>query len=277
MIVEKFLENLAIVVSSPYSFVAYIALIGAWSYVHAAQNRIKKITKVIKDLPEHERAKVLLKEYNTVPSRGINAKQWLRSRSQILKFSAYIAALVTIFAIVTVALNNSNSSSSEASPIPPLINAKNITGEAQNGLVVKRILEGQSKDPASRVYNIYLANNSEEQLLLSRIETKWQYEPGFTAIPTIGSVLEPVAKYIVELPIDVLDDSTHYKKDDVYPVVFISSRDEERSSLATLRLQVHYNLKQKRHPSSDWNIVFSIDLIDDNEGRTSIFSNYRWN
>ena len=104
MNITELLAHLREVASSPYAFVAYVAVVAAWAYVATAQYRLRTISKIIGNLPEGERAKILLKEYNTLPRSGLTAEQWIRSRRQMLFFLAFLALLVctTILIVITV-------------------------------------------------------------------------------------------------------------------------------------------------------------------------------
>lgn len=278
-----FLKIVSESISSPYAVTACVILVATWAYVSSAQIRIKKVTRAIRHIPEEQRKEILLQEYKTVPSDGISAAQWLRSRRQMMFFFAYVATLASLLTVLLFFLNidsttpNQNISkiSQLAPPIKQIPIVEPYDGD-NSGLKVIKILEGASKDEASRIFDIYLSNNAAEKVILSKFYSTWRYYPGSLAISEGGAILEPLAEYIVELPIDVLDDSRHSKEDIIYPVVVMEPVEKEEPSLVTLRLQVHYSLKQKRHPSLDWNILFSMSLLDEKGESASIFSNQSW-
>jgi hypothetical protein len=99
-----FLAHLKDVASSPLALVAYVVLVGAWTYVVSARQRLGHVRKLINSLPEADRAGIIAKEYNTTPRAGLSAAQWLRSRQHVLLFIGFLSTLfaVTLIAILAV-------------------------------------------------------------------------------------------------------------------------------------------------------------------------------
>lgn len=104
MEMTEFLKHLQDVASSPYAFFGYISVIAAWVYVATAQHRLNTISKIIKDLPERDRARVISKEYNTVPRSGLSPEQWIRSRLHTLYFLAFFALIICVTILVVIAI-----------------------------------------------------------------------------------------------------------------------------------------------------------------------------
>lgn len=99
-----FFSSLKTAGTSPYAFAAYIALICAWVYVVVAQYRLKRISKIIAEVPAEQRAALLAKEYHVLPRSGLSADQWIRSRKHTLFFFAFLSILVAIVVVVVIAL-----------------------------------------------------------------------------------------------------------------------------------------------------------------------------
>jgi hypothetical protein len=104
MEITQFMSHLKDVASSPYALIGYIVVIVAWVYVVTAQGRLRNISKIISELPEEDRSKILLREYNTSPRKGLTAEQWIRSRQHTLLFLVFLAIILcgTILVIVTI-------------------------------------------------------------------------------------------------------------------------------------------------------------------------------
>jgi hypothetical protein len=139
-------------------------------------------------------------------------------------------------------------------------------------------LEGKSEDAASRIFEIIIANESNTQKLLSNFEIVWHYQPGITSSISEGSVLQPIAKYILEFPVDVLDESSKNKVVAVYPHIVIPPKNENGRSLTTIQVQIHYSLsKPGYHPSGGWNIIYDLTIVDDTKKKLNIFQAATWN
>jgi hypothetical protein len=103
---SDFLATLKDVGSRPYAFAAYIAVVSAWVYTTVARYRLGKIAKLLKDLPPQHRARVIEKEYSTLPSSGLSAEQWIKSRRHVLLFIAFLSLLLCLTIIVIIALDS---------------------------------------------------------------------------------------------------------------------------------------------------------------------------
>lgn len=99
-----FLKHLQDIASSPYAFIGYISVVSAWVYIATAQHRLKTISKIIRDLPEEDRAKVISKEYNTTPRSGLSPEQWIRSRLHTLYFLAFFAVIICATILIVIAI-----------------------------------------------------------------------------------------------------------------------------------------------------------------------------
>jgi hypothetical protein len=100
----QFLNHLKDTAASPFAFVAYLAVVGAWAYIIIARHRLTTIAKTLNALPEDRRAEILLKEYNTTPRKGLSAEQWIRARKHVLILVSFLATLIAALAIAGMAL-----------------------------------------------------------------------------------------------------------------------------------------------------------------------------
>ncbi len=142
-----------------------------------------------------------------------------------------------------------------------------------------RILEGQADDLSSRVFELILQNASDSQTMLMKYKIFWQYIGGTATALVQGVALKPVAKYIIELPIDKFDESPQERTDILYPIVLIPARNESGPSITTLRFQTHYYFtgESKEHRGSDWDIIFDLYLYDENDRELMVFHQQSWN
>lgn len=101
---KEFFDKLEVVSTSPYAFVAYILLIAAWVYVIVSRARLKRVANSLEKLPLDERAGLLAREYSTFPKSGLDAEQWLKSKRQQLLFWAFLAVILAVIILGTIAL-----------------------------------------------------------------------------------------------------------------------------------------------------------------------------
>jgi hypothetical protein len=100
----KFLEALPEAAASSYAFIAYLFLVATFAYLTVSQYRLRNIARIITSVPEHERANLLAREYNTTPASGMTAQEWITARRQALVFWSAMAVLMCVLIIAAVAL-----------------------------------------------------------------------------------------------------------------------------------------------------------------------------
>lgn len=89
---------------SPFAFVAYVILVIGFIYSTVTQQRLKRITNVIKDLPEDQRAALLTREYPEYPSRGISSEQYIRLKKHRSILIIILAIIMVILILSTISL-----------------------------------------------------------------------------------------------------------------------------------------------------------------------------
>ena len=89
---------------SNYAVVAYIGLLAAWVYVAVNRSKLQATTKSLKVLDAEHRAEALRRLYPEFPTSGMSADEFIRSRRNAQFLIAFIAFLVAIVAIATLAL-----------------------------------------------------------------------------------------------------------------------------------------------------------------------------
>jgi len=143
----------------------------------------------------------------------------------------------------------------------------------RSSLRLVEILEGRSEGESVRVFDITLANETAAQRWLKDFEVKWNYQAGGGASDRMPYVLRPTAKYKILMPIDVNHPSDE-KLQCVCPHLVIPKGTRNEPSLVTFRLYLSYSIA--RHPYTSWDILFTINIIDDKGERLSIFDDRRW-
>jgi hypothetical protein len=103
MELSHFLSQLRSVATSPYAFVAYIAVVAAWVYTTIARHRLNKVAQVLKDLPPKDRITLIEQEYRTSPRKGLSAEQWIRARRHTLLLVAFLSVLICVTVVVIIA------------------------------------------------------------------------------------------------------------------------------------------------------------------------------
>lgn len=294
----ELIKGLGTAATSPYAFVSYVVLIAAWVYVTVKDRRLRLIRKTLRDLPEKHRIEILQKEYNTTPRAGLSANQWLRSRRMSLFFLGYVTLLVCIVVIVVVYLWKPGSSEND---IPPLKNPRDLGSravgaqaplttaipattvwadepaeQAQPGsdtaLRIDRVLQGESPDDANLLFDVHLKNESSRNISPQNFLIGWRYSPGALSSIAEGRVLKPIAKYILELPINTRSLAFSSRSQPVYPVIVVPAATPEGAGTAVVRLQLHYGFQGGTtwHPNADWDIWFSL-LLSYEGGQATIF------
>jgi hypothetical protein len=78
--IEQFLKQLTTVASSPYAFVAYVALVIVWAIVVVKTRRLVAISQNLSLLPEADRKSILEKDYGFHLKEGMSAKDFLKAQ-----------------------------------------------------------------------------------------------------------------------------------------------------------------------------------------------------
>ena len=160
----------------------------------------------------------------------------------------------------------------------PIIDRTPDQSTSNSHLTLKRLLEGQSENKASRIFEIVISNSSDEQIILKEFLIEWRYYHGMLMSVAQGATLKPVAQYLIKLPIDTDKSDLNSRVDAIYPPIVLPPRNESGPSLTTFQLQLHYYFSGRLnyHPCCDWNIIFDIALRCDKSEELSLFSEERW-
>jgi hypothetical protein len=299
MDIHTFIENISVTATSPFAFVAYIIVILSWLYYSLNNRRLRIISSSIKDLPEKDRLKLIQKEYNTLPKEGISAQAWIKSRKQMFLLIGFISLLIAAIIIVVLSLYREPKDKDEdIEPLkdPKEVTLSNLTTERiintaaifslpqnkeitiNDSLSVFEILQGKSESAQDLIFDIYLKNSSKEEKILRKFIVDYRYQRGSLSSIDYGTLLKPVAEYIIDIPIDIYNGSKKNLVKPVYPMLLIDSKDSESKGLASFRLQLHYSFvgSINYHPCYNWNIIFSLKISYGEHDTLTIFEKKGW-
>ena len=161
---------------------------------------------------------------------------------------------------------------------PPIIDRTPEQSHSISALTLKRVLEGQADDPASRIFEIVISNSSDAQIILNDFKIRWRYSSGIAAGIAEGASLKAIASYLIKLPIDPDNEDWNSKVEPIYPPIVLPPKNESGASLTTFQLQLHYFFsgRMKHHPSEGWKIIFDISVRTDKSRELSIFYQEPW-
>ena len=147
----------------------------------------------------------------------------------------------------------------------------------QPRLSVARLLEGRSKDKASRLFDLIISNSTDSQTMLTKFAVRWRYVPGSLKSIVQGSPLYPMAGYVIDFPVNTADKSLKTFDQPMSPPIVLPAGSVKKPSLATLRVQLHYHILGRSNYHADgWDIVFDIDAITASGDKIQIFKNKNW-
>lgn len=143
---------------------------------------------------------------------------------------------------------------------------------------ITQILEGGSDSPQRRVFDILIENPSGSQVTLDTFDTKWQYLRGSLAAVVEGETVEPKSEYTIELQIDPSDSTQKSYPKPVQPTVVLPAGSPQSPSIYKLRLEVIYVFSgsAREHPSTDWNIRFTVSIKTTGGETIPVFRDTLW-
>jgi hypothetical protein len=148
-------------------------------------------------------------------------------------------------------------------------------------LQLKHIILGKPSDQSNLIFDVTIANPSTEQILLTEFDVHWQYWHGSCLSTASGLPLKPVAKYIINLPINSSNRDEIHKSELIYPPIVAPPKNESGPSLTTLRLQMHYyfyggSSNYEASHNWDWDVKFSLGILDEKGRLLQILTDMSW-
>ncbi|GEM_PF-1281472 len=153
----------------------------------------------------------------------------------------------------------------------------NLPTPNKNGLICTTIYQGKSENISNLIFDLILTNNSNSQKTLIKFEKSWCYYLGGASSTGSVDVLQPVAEYIIIMPIDMLA-FVESGTDIIYPPIVIPPRSDNGPSKTSIRVQLYHHFvePERRHPNSDWDIYFNLNIVEDTGEQTVVFFNQSW-
>lgn len=170
--------------------------------------------------------------------------------------------------------------SMEDTQIDTVVNLGNTEADPpaqSNGLKVVQILrDGDAEDQNIQRFEITLANESPATLILKRFRVHWRYRSGGTASMREPTIVRPIAKYLIELPIETANPIGEALVP-IHPLIVVPPGSEAEPNLVAIRLNVFYRLVDaKKHPYNGWDILYTVAIEDQSGGETTVFSDKSW-
>jgi hypothetical protein len=141
-----------------------------------------------------------------------------------------------------------------------------------------QILEGKSDSLQRRVFDILIENPSDSQITLDTFDTSWQYLRGSLAAVQEGEIVVPKSEHSIKLQIDPLDSSRKSHAEPIQPTIVLPAGSPQAPSVYKLRLEVLYTFSgsTQEHPSTDWNIQFTVSIKTTGSQTIPIFRDTLW-
>jgi|GEM_PF-4765154 hypothetical protein len=289
MEIERLIDGLKYTALSPYSFISYIILIIAVVFVTTRNGKLKLLSAQFSSLSEKERLLVIRSEYKTEPKQGLTAEEWLTERSQFLNFLLILSLILAVIIIAVVFITVSSASGRTNDNITPLIKPRLLSSsgnypanvkfsyDSGKSLTAGSVIQGASPNDANLVFDVLFRNNKKEDIFPKKFQVLWFYHHGYLSSVGHGEPFFPVAKYVIDMPVDTEDtaeaSNTYHEKEVVFsPIVSVPGRNESGPGATVIRLQLYYHFEGKIswHPCSDWDIYFKIFVVYD-DGTLMLF------
>lgn len=196
----------------------------------------------------------------------------------IARAGGALAVFVVVFFYNPAALvSNRDTGGIEPLP-PPIVNSQPSTPSNNEGISVAQLLEGHSKDEASRLFDLTFSNASDSQVLLNRLDVRWRYNRGVLKSVDHGAALIPIAEYVIDFPVDTDDEQWKTFSQIMSPSIALAPGTSKNPTLVTVRLQLHYHFAGRLddHPAGGWNIIFDIAAESPTGQGVAIFKDANW-
>ena len=170
------------------------------------------------------------------------------------------------------------------SVISPLQNPQTLPPVAQSNrdvINVEAVLVSGRADDEIKHFDVTISNSSSDPQYLTQFLVRWLYEVGATASIARGEILEPSARYSIEIPINTRNAGT---VEQIYiplnPPIVMPPAGEDGPSLITLRVELHYRFDTQAgsndwHSSGDWDISYDVRILT-NDSISSPLISGRW-
>jgi hypothetical protein len=146
--IREFLVSLKDVAASPFSLIAYLAVLGGWVYLGKSGQRLQEMSRrldALKDVPESDRASILKKEYNLLPRAGLSANDYIRLQKIKLVFTAFALVIGVLFLFGIIAFVNKAPSGDGKFKPPRTDDSRNLLKVGDSASIIESI-KGDERD-----------------------------------------------------------------------------------------------------------------------------------
>jgi hypothetical protein len=145
-------------------------------------------------------------------------------------------------------------------------------------LEVIDILELPKPDVSSKIYEITIANNANERIILKNLNINWKYIRGDQCSISQSIPINSIAEYIMDIPLDINNEEIQSLNIRMQPMIVIPHKDDYGPGIVQFKIQIHYHFcgHINYHPNFNWDIVFSLDIVDDKSRKFNLFYGNRW-
>ncbi len=137
-------------------------------------------------------------------------------------------------------------------------------------------IEYGKKYTNNRVLIDCLLGTKLNEYIITKLKIRWRYLHGVQCALSTCHALEPVLTWHVQIEIDTYDDSIREKIVDLEPALYIRP-DESYEGVGNFNIELQYILTNiEYHPCADWDILYSITLIDHKGKEYELIHNRNW-
>jgi hypothetical protein len=115
-------------------------------------------------------------------------------------------------------------------------------------------------------------------MMLNEFYVEWSYFCGLLNAIDYGTVVKPIEKYSINLPIDPNNADNRSKRLPMYPPIIMPPRNSSGPSVVGLRLELTWEFEGRMnyHPNSDWDIIFTVYILGERDTGIIVFEDYSW-
>lgn len=298
---RQFLSALSQAATSPYAFIAYLAVISAWVYVTINQRRLTHDLHLVARLRQEDRLRYIEQRYKAEPRAGLSAEQYLRGRRLSFLFMGYIFTIAAGVVVIVLSLTLYRPGADGGQTITPLKNPELILPRGPRSWLPSLIGPARASDgssprlrlravmvseesPGKKLFDIILSNTSKEQVILTTLKARWLYLSGHLASIQTAVSLRPTEKYHIDLKIHRHQSGTLLGADvAMSPMVVIPPAAESGPGIFSFRLEVVYSFpagdsfsRSSGTHAFQWDLLYDISIVDEYNQQTELVSR-SWN
>jgi hypothetical protein len=148
--------------------------------------------------------------------------------------------------------------------------------EYMQDLTLKQEIDYEKRYKNNRVLINALLATAAKEYIITKMRIEWQYLRGSNCSISTFDFFKPTLTWNAIIEIDTKDCSKHQNTIDLNPVLKITP-DEKFIGMGNFNIELQYVLSNlNHHPNSDWDILYSIILIDHKGKEHILVLNRNW-